>query len=310
VRCLPKAQAVSRNFSVPTNRSTATMDHSEDLAATARFFDRAIHELGRLARAQHVRVLDFGCGSGQLVEELVARGYDAHGCDIAVAPEAPSIARAPERFKQVAVAPYRLPYDDESFDVVVSTSVLEHARNPEEYLVEIRRVLKPGGMAMHLVPGKWYLPFEPHVRVPFANYFYPNCPTWWFALWMLVGKRHPHHKELSWREAVSACREFYDNRVFYLSSREHERLSRAVFGNCEWPMTFYLTHAHGCSPASAASCRCGDYWGCCRVNAAWAFSCKGSSPRPRLISERRVVVTRHSPDRQPMTAGALRPRGR
>ena len=33
--------------------------------------------------------------------------------------------------------------------------------------------------------------------------------------------------------------------VIYLSSREHERRSRAVFGNCEWPMTFYIAHGHG-----------------------------------------------------------------
>jgi SAM-dependent methyltransferase len=222
------------------------MDHSEDLAATARFFDRAIRELARLApTGGKIRVLDFGCGSGELVGHLLALGYDAHGCDIVLAPEAPSIAAAPQRFKRIDLDPYRLPFDAESFDVVLSTSVLEHARNPDEYLLEIRRVLKLGGVAMHLLPGKWYLPYEPHILVPLANYFYPSCPTWWFALWMLIGKRHPHHKELSWREAVKACRDFYDNGVFYLSTREHERLSRAVFGNCEWPMTFYIAHGHG-----------------------------------------------------------------
>jgi SAM-dependent methyltransferase len=221
------------------------MEHSEDLAATAQFFDRAIGELARLARTGNVRVLDFGCGAGELVGHLLALGYDAHGCDIVPASDAPDIVAAPQRFKQIARAPYRLPYDDASFDVVLSTSVLEHARNPEEYLVEIRRVLAPGGVAMHLLPGKWYLPYEPHIRVPLANYFYPSCPSWWFALWMLVGKRHPHHKDLNWREAVQACRDFYDNGVFYLSTREHERLSRAVFGNCEWPMAFYITHGHG-----------------------------------------------------------------
>jgi SAM-dependent methyltransferase len=130
-------------------------------------------------------------------------------------------------------------------DIVLSTSVLEHARNPDEYLREIFRVLKLGGVAMHLLPGKWYLPYGPHFLVPLANYFYPNCPTWWLALWTLLGFRHPEHKGLRWREAVKACRDFYDNGVFDLSMRGHERLSRAVFGNCEWPMTFYITHAHG-----------------------------------------------------------------
>ncbi|MGA7489035.1 MAG: class I SAM-dependent methyltransferase [Xanthobacteraceae bacterium] len=221
------------------------MEHSEDLAATARFFDRAISEIAHVARTRQLQVLDFGCGSGELVAHLAGLGYDAYGCDIVLARDAPRIVAAPQRFGQIDLDPYRLPFDDASFDVVVSTSVLEHARNPEQYLVEIRRVLRPGGAAMHLLPGKWYLPYEPHIRVPLANYFYPNCPSWWFAFWMLVGKRHPHHQDLDLRDAVKACRDFYDNGVFYLSSRQHERLSRAVFGNCEWPMTFYITHGHG-----------------------------------------------------------------
>ncbi len=177
------------------------MDHSEDAAATAHFFDRAISELARLENPPRVRVLDFGCGSGELVQHLVELGYDAHGCDIVPAPEAPTVAPARQRLKEINRAPYRFPFDDESFDVVVSTSVLEHARNPDEYLMEIRRVLKPGGFAMHLLPGKWYLPYEPHILVPLANYFYPT--------------------------------------------RQHERHSLAVFGNCEWPMEFYIMHGHG-----------------------------------------------------------------
>jgi SAM-dependent methyltransferase len=93
------------------------MEHSEDLAATAQFFDRAIGELAGFARAGRVRVLDFGCGAGELVGHLLALGYDAHGCDIVLASDAPGIAAAPQRFKQIARAPYRLPYDDASFDV-------------------------------------------------------------------------------------------------------------------------------------------------------------------------------------------------
>jgi SAM-dependent methyltransferase len=222
------------------------MERSEDIAATARFFDRAIAQFGGSGPAGRIRVLDFGCGAGQLVDELLALGYDAWGCDIALAPA------AAKRCSAIGAAPYRFPFEDESFGVVVSTSVLEHARNPREYLAEIRRVLKPGGVAMHLLPGKWYLPREPHILVPLANWFYPRCPTWWFTLWAGLGCVHPEHKAVSWRAAVAACREFYDNRVIYLSSREHERLSRAAFGNCEWPMEFYITHGHG---AFAGICR-------------------------------------------------------
>ena len=188
-------------------------------------------------------MLDFGCGSGELVERLLALGYDAHGCDVVPAPAAGAAA---QRYRRIELSPYRLPFDDGSFDVVLSASVLEHgAAIRRNTSCKIRRVLRPGGTAMHLLPGKWYLPYEPHLLVPFANYFDPRCPTWWFAAWALLGRRHPHHRSFRWRAAVQACRDFYDNGVFYLSTREHERLSRAVFGNCEWPMTFYITHGHG-----------------------------------------------------------------
>jgi hypothetical protein len=62
----------------------------------------------------------------------------------------------------------------------------------------------------------------------------------------------PRAQALGVAHAVVACRQFFDNGVFYLSSREHERLSRAVFGNCEWPMDFYIAHGHG---AFAGICR-------------------------------------------------------
>jgi SAM-dependent methyltransferase len=260
------------------------MDHSEDIAATAHFFDRAIFEVAGLERGDRIRVLDFGCGSGQLVDRMVELGYDAYGCDIHLAAaEWRSVASAPQRLKRIDPAPYRLPFDDKCFDIVMSTSVLEHARNPDEYLREIFRVLKPGGVAMHLLPGKWYLPYEPHIFVPLANYFYPNCPTWWFAVWTLLGFRHPEHKGLRWREAVKACRDFYDNGVFYLSTRGHERLSRAVFGNCEWPMTFYITHAHGGFARMCRKLPLRKLWGILSREFRMAFLVQRKLPAPRCV---------------------------
>ena len=219
------------------------MEHSEDTAAGAQFFHLAISELAGLKRASPVRVLDFGCGAGGLVGHLRDLGYDAYGCDIVLSPEA--AASSAGRLKQIEGEPYRIPFDDNWFDVVVSTTVLEHARNPDEYLPEIHRVLKVGGCAMHLFPGKWYLPSEPHMHVPLANCFYPRCPTWWFAIWALLGLRGPHQKGWGWRETVATYRNYYDTSVIYLSTREHERHALNVFGNCEWPGAFYITHAQG-----------------------------------------------------------------
>ncbi len=49
----------------------------------------------------------------------------------------------------------RLPFADNRFDLVFSKSVLEHIHKPRQYLAEIYRVLKPGGVFVALVPD-WH----------------------------------------------------------------------------------------------------------------------------------------------------------
>lgn len=108
-----------------------------------------------------------GTGRGDLLHSLAALGYDAHGCDVKPYWKE-RITTSADKFAVISLVPYRLPYEDETFDVVISTSVLEHAQNKEELFVEIRRVLKTGGFAMHLFPAKWYLPSEPHANAEYC----------------------------------------------------------------------------------------------------------------------------------------------
>jgi len=88
------------------------------------------------------RVLDVGCGVGQVIGKLSADGIEAHGVEISE----PNIARAQR------VAPHartydgrRLPYPDQHFNVVGTLNVLEHVDEPEFFLGEMVRVLEPGG---------------------------------------------------------------------------------------------------------------------------------------------------------------------
>jgi SAM-dependent methyltransferase len=56
----------------------------------------------------------------------------------------------------------RLPFPDAGFDVVLCTETLEHVARPREVLVELRRVLKPGGRVVLTVPFLQPLHQEPH----------------------------------------------------------------------------------------------------------------------------------------------------
>ena len=204
----------------------------------------AIKELGGFTPPALAKVMDFGCGKGNLVHALHRLGFDAYGCDVKNYWTEEDLPVS-EKLKTIPLSPYRLPFDNNTFDVVVSTSVLEHAQNTEECFREIHRVLKPGGYAMHHYPGKWYLPYEPHIYVPLVNYFWPRCSKGWLRLWALFGVRNEYQQDQSWQTVVAENHKYCQEGLSYLSTRQYRELSLKVFGNCQWPMKFYIENASG-----------------------------------------------------------------
>ena len=92
-------------------------------------------------------ILDVGCGTGALLERIRQTFPDAvlHGLDIS--PKMLTIARN-RNIHEVAFDEgdaENLPYDNNSFDIVVCCSSFHHYPNPQKALAEFRRVVKPGG---------------------------------------------------------------------------------------------------------------------------------------------------------------------
>lgn len=226
---------------------------SSDARAAADFLDGAIRLMSGRGDEDRKDIvfLDFGCGAGGLVGEMLARGYDAYGCDIQGTWTAPPVV-APERVRFIQTQPYRLPYDDNSFDVITSTSVLEHAQNKVECLREIHRVLKPLGYAMHLLPSKWYLPSEPHIFVPLANFLWPNVPLWWLKLWAWLGVRNSYQVGMPWRHVAELNHEYCQRGISYWTHAQLRRASLEVFGDFHLATDYYIERANG---AAAAICR-------------------------------------------------------
>jgi ubiquinone/menaquinone biosynthesis C-methylase UbiE len=93
------------------------------------------------------RILDAGCGSGEMAAKLIERGYAVWGIDLA----APMIRHARKLCGAACfgVADIeQIPFPDNTFDVVVSLGVIEYLESDEQALREIRRVLRPGGRAV------------------------------------------------------------------------------------------------------------------------------------------------------------------
>lgn len=121
-------------------------------------------------------VLSSGCGAGGDLEAFALAGGAARVYGIEVDQPLAELARIRLAAKgladrgQVDIYDGRfLPYPDELFDIVISLHVIEHTRNPGQYLAELVRVLRPGGVVFLDVPNRYY-PIEQHTQLRYYHY--------------------------------------------------------------------------------------------------------------------------------------------
>jgi ubiquinone/menaquinone biosynthesis C-methylase UbiE len=112
--------------------------------------EQAVVDAVRRHVAPGVRVLDVGCGMGDLMVRL-RENYDVQGCDIAAA----YLEVTGERGLDVVHARIeKMPYKAKSFDCVIASDVLEHVLDLNAAIRELLRVLRPGGVLIIRVPNE------------------------------------------------------------------------------------------------------------------------------------------------------------
>lgn len=129
--------------------------------------DRLFRERILLRINKNYHILDLGAGAGN--ELMNFRGLVKHVCGV-------------DPNERVLNNPYldegrcgfgeNIPYDDESFDLVFSSNVLEHLEKPEKVFKEVFRILKPGGTFMAKTPNAWhYVPLIGRLLPHFLHEF-------------------------------------------------------------------------------------------------------------------------------------------
>jgi SAM-dependent methyltransferase len=98
------------------------------------------------------RVLDLGCGAGRFVAALQQAGADPVGVEIAEAALERARANAPGADLRLVEPDGSLPLEHASVDLVWCSEVLEHVADTAHLLLEVRRVLRPGGRLLVTVP--------------------------------------------------------------------------------------------------------------------------------------------------------------
>lgn len=143
-------------------KTTAQLQQAYDRIFTQRPVKRADPHyrwiLGLLKPRPGNHLLDVACGAGFLLQE--AKPYSLHLSGVELSSEAIQLAQkhAPQA-KIIQADGEKLPFRSDHFDYVTCLGSLEHYLHPEQGLAEIRRVLKPGGMACLMVPNRysWYI---------------------------------------------------------------------------------------------------------------------------------------------------------
>lgn len=114
------------------------------------------HLISRILKLKNIgHVLDYGSGSGLHVElwKHVFLEANLYFCDISSVALQQLGDKYPEfKSKCGEVKRNRAPFDDLSFDVVISVEVMEHVENLDDYLEDIFRLLKPGGIFIWTAP--------------------------------------------------------------------------------------------------------------------------------------------------------------
>lgn len=134
-----------------------------------------------------IKILDVGCGDGVLLsfvkKKLDDYSLEFYGIDLS----AEAILIAQKQIKNghfVKSTVYKLPFPENTFDIVISTDVIEHVSRPKKMLKEIKRVAKENGNIIIGTPIKYteepqdknhYQEFYPKQLIELTEPFFKNC---------------------------------------------------------------------------------------------------------------------------------------
>jgi 2-polyprenyl-3-methyl-5-hydroxy-6-metoxy-1,4-benzoquinol methylase len=130
-----------------------------------------------------IKILDWGTGKGHISYLLSKKGFTVTSCDIfeesaddsSFGQDTPILEKYGIKVEPLMHS-YKLPYDNNSFDIVLSFGVLEHVASDSESISEIGRILTKGGIfcCFHLPqPYSWTQKIQ-HIR---GNYYHDRFYT-------------------------------------------------------------------------------------------------------------------------------------
>ena len=151
-------------MSTPTARDTQAFFDSKALSWPEKYGPGGALEPRRTEFAARLRelcavpdkVLELGCGTGEIAAAVAEMGYEVTACDIArgmVEIARRNRFRVPVQWLILEPGWTALPFPDRSFSAVLAASVFEYLCDLPRVVAEVSRVLRPGGALLFSVPN-------------------------------------------------------------------------------------------------------------------------------------------------------------
>jgi len=185
-----------------------------------------------MARAKTQRILDYGCGSAEIIEAARDLDMEMYGVDAFY--EGGNVRDVIIRKGLLGTIVRelegdRIPFPDGYFDAVVSNQVFEHVIDLKKVMKEIFRVTKRDGIVIAIFPSKevWR---EGHCGIPFIHWFQENSKLryWWIYILrtMGLGYNKEGKDKVQW---VKDFLEYLDRFTHYLGYRYIKGVLEDVF---------------------------------------------------------------------------------
>jgi SAM-dependent methyltransferase len=205
------------------------------------------------------KVLDFGCGKGDMVLRAIEAGLDAHGVEYfgpgsgikikSVLEERGLLGNSVLEYDGVT-----LPFADNTFDTVISNQVLEHVPNVGQALSEISRVLKHGGRFVCSFPYQDAFR-EGHSNTLFAHWFPKGRSRYAILLvhrFLGVGRLKGNRGISGWAHFFN---DWLEKNTFYLTGRRVQQLFSLNFKEFKHIEPEYMRFRYGRVPMPGFVCR-------------------------------------------------------
>jgi SAM-dependent methyltransferase len=160
--------------------------------------------LSTLARLPKGKLLDVGCGNGEMLKFAEQMGWDGMGLELDPA----AVKSTKQRGLNVLQGGYeRLDDYPSHFDCIIFSHVLEHVHNPLQALVKIKNSLKPGGVLLLSCPnsmskaeeyfGQYWRGLEAprHIAIPAAHFLRQHLDAMGFSVEQRVINTFPTIRE-------------------------------------------------------------------------------------------------------------------